>query len=207
VIVPASPGIFSATGLLSTDLKRDSTAALLRRVDELEPGEVEAVFARLEEQGRAELEREQLAPDDISFVRGLELRYVGQSYELTVPADDVAVAVAGFHAEHDRAYGFSAREEPVECVNLRLTAVGRIAKPQLPRLEAKGPAEPRSSRPVYFAERGGYLDCPVYDRYGLGAGAELPGPAVVEELDSTTIVHPGYRARVDDHGNLLIHAV
>ena len=207
VIVPTSPGIFSATGLLSTDLKRDYTAALLRRVDELEPGEAEAAFARLEEEGRRDLEREGVAAGEISFVRQVELRYVGQSYELTVAADDVAAAVAGFHDEHDRAYGFAAETEPVELVNLRLTAVGRIAKPQLPRLEERGAPVERGRRPVYFGEAGDYVDCPVYDRYALGSGAELDGPAIVEELDSTTVLHPGFGARVDQHGNLLVHAL
>jgi len=180
---------------------------VLRRVSDLEEGEIEDAFARLETAGRREIEREQIDADDLAFVRQLELRYVGQSYELAVPADDVAAAVSGFHAEHDRAYGFSADEEPVELVNLRLTAVGRIAKPQLPLIDAQGAPEPRTRRPVYFAESGDYVDCPVYDRYALGASAELMGPAVVEELDSTTVVHPGFRARVDDHGNLHLHAV
>jgi N-methylhydantoinase A len=142
----------------------------------------------------------------VSFVRQLEMRYVGQSYELTVPADDVAHAVGGFHAEHDRAYGFAAEDEPVEVVNARLTAIGRIPKPQLARLDARGDAQPRDTRPVYFAESGDYVDCPVYDRYALGAGATLDGPAVLEELDSTTVVHPGYHAGVDEYGNLFLHA-
>jgi N-methylhydantoinase A len=207
VLVPTAPGIFSATGLLSTDLKRDYTAALLQRADELEASEAEAAFAELEAEGRRELEREGVAAKDVSFLRQVELRYVGQSYELTVPADDVAAAVAGFHAEHDRAYGFAAEEEPVELVNLRLTAIGRIAKPALPRLEAGDEPEPRARRQVYFAESDGYVDCPVYDRYALGAGAILDGPAIVEEFDSTTVVHPGWQATVDDHGNLILFAV
>ena len=207
VLVPTSPGIFSATGLLATDLKRDYTAAILRRVDQLAPAEVDAEFTRLEDEGRGELEREGLSGRDVSFVRQLELRYVGQSYELTVPAEDVDAALAGFHAEHDRAYGFAAEEEPVEVVNLRLTAVGRIAKPELRRIGEATATEPRERRDVYFAETGGYVACPVYDRYGLGAGAALAGPAVVEELDSTTVVHPGFGARVDDYGNLVLRAV
>jgi N-methylhydantoinase A len=206
VLVPTAPGIFSAAGLLSTDLKRDYTASLLRRADELRPGEAERLFAALEEEGRRALEREGVRAEDVSFVRHAELRYVGQSYELTVPADDVASAVAGFHGEHDRAYGFSAAEEPVELVNLRLTAVGRIAKPQLRRVEPLGAARERGRRAVYFAESDGHVDCAVYDRYSLGAGAELAGPAIVEELDSTIVVHPGFAARVDEHGNVLIHA-
>jgi N-methylhydantoinase A len=89
-------------------------------------------------------------------------------------------------------------------VNLRLTTVGRIAKPALVRVDAGGAAEPRETREVYFAEAGGYVESPVYDRYTFGAGTVVAGPAVVEELDSTTIVHPGWRAEVDAYGNLLV---
>jgi N-methylhydantoinase A len=202
VLIPPSPGIFSATGLLTTDLKRDAAQTVVQRLDTLDPAEVESVFAALEAAGTEEMRREGVADDAIEFERRLDLRYVGQSYELTVPAGgDLAER---FHAEHDRVYGFSAESEPIECVSLRLTTVGRIAKPP-PRAVARGGApEPRSRREVYFAEAGGYVDCPIHDRYALGAGAQLAGPAVVEEFDSTTVVHPGYRLRVDDHGNLFI---
>jgi N-methylhydantoinase A len=96
-------------------------------------------------------------------------------------------------------------DEPVECVNLRLTALGVIPKPQLRRLVPGGSdaqAARKSARPVFFAEAGGYVSCPVYDRYHLGDGCVLEGPAIVEELDSTTTIHPGYRATVDPFGNL-----
>ncbi len=124
---------------------------------------------------------------------------MGQSYELTVPLpdalfgpDQLAPVRAAFHAAHERAYGFSAPDEPVELVTLRLTAVGAIAKPRT------------ATSAVYFAERGDYVDCPIYDRYRLGAGAVLAGPAIVEEFDSTSVIHPGYQARVDRYGNLLL---
>jgi N-methylhydantoinase A len=202
VLIPPSPGIFSATGLLTTDLKRDAAQTVVQRLDTLDPAEVESVFAALEAAGAEEMRREGVADDAIEFERRLDLRYVGQSYELTVPAGgDLAER---FHAEHDRVYGFSAESEPIECVSLRLTTVGRIAKPPPRALARFGPPEPRSRREVYFAEAGGYVDCPIHDRYALGAGAQLAGPAVVEEFDSTTVVHPGYRLRVDDHGNLFI---
>jgi N-methylhydantoinase A len=202
VLIPRSPGIFSATGLLTTDLKRDASRTLIRRLEELEPAEVEAVFAELERAGAEELAREGAPPEAVEFVRQFELRYVGQSYELTVAAGDDLLA--RFHAAHDRTYGFSAPQEPVECVSLRLTSVGRIAKPPLRRLEPGGAAEPKARREVYFAEAEGYVDCPVYDRYRLPAGAAIAGPAVVEELDSTTVVHPGFAVRVDDVGNLIL---
>jgi N-methylhydantoinase A len=202
LLIPRSPGIFSATGLLTTDLKLDTAVTVMRRVDELDADEVEASFAELEEAGRGELEREGLAADAMSFVRKIDLRYVGQSFELTIPAGDDLLG--RFHAEHDRTYGFAAREEPVEVVSLRLTSVGTIAKPPPRPLESGGRAEPKERRQVYFAESDGYVDCPIYDRYALPAGASFSGPAVVEEFDSTTVVHPGFTVTVDDAGNLLI---
>ena len=96
----------------------------------------------------------------------------------------------------------------MEAVNLRLAAVGDIAKPALRRLQpGDDPQTARKSvRQVYFAEEGSYVDCPIFDRYKLGAGCRVDGPAIVEEMDSTTLVHPGYGARVDPFGNLLIQA-
>jgi N-methylhydantoinase A len=202
VLVPPSPGIFSATGLLTTDLKRDAAQTVMQRLETLDHAEVESVFARLEAEGRAEMEAEGVAAGAIEFQRRLDLRYVGQSYELTVAAGgDLA---ARFHAEHDRVYGFSAASEPIECVSLRLTTVGLIAKPPPRTLAKSAVAEAKERRQVYFAEAGGYVDCPIYDRYRLGAGVSLAGPAVVEEFDSTTVVHPGYGLRADGNGNLWI---
>jgi N-methylhydantoinase A len=202
VLIPPSPGIFSATGLLTTDLKRDAAQTVMQRLDAVDEAETEAVFARLEADGAEEMRREGVPDAAIEFVRLLDLRYVGQSYELTVPAGgDLAPR---FHAEHDRVYGFSAESEPIECVSLRLTTIGRIAKPPPFELAPGDAPEPKARRDVYFAEAGGYVDCPIYDRAALGAGARTAGPAVVEQFDSTTIVHPGYRLLVDEHGNLII---
>jgi N-methylhydantoinase A len=202
VLVPPSPGIFSATGLLATDLVHDVSVTMLRRLDELDAAEVETAYGKLESAGAAALEREGVPRDRIAFERRLDLRYVGQSYELMVPAGgDLR---ARFHAEHDRAYGFSAEAEPVECVALRLTAIGRIAKPPARTLEPGPVPAPKATRPVYFAESGGYCPCPVYDRSTLPAGVQLAGPVVVEEPDSTTLVHPGYRVTVDGRANLTI---
>lgn len=202
LLIPRSPGIFSATGLLTTDLKRDTATTIMRRLDDLDRIEVEAVFAGLEVEGRAELAGEGLADEAIEFVRQIDLRYVGQSYELTVPAGDRLLE--RFHAEHDRTYGFNAPEEPVEVVSLRLTSIGRIAKPPARPLEAGDCPAPKERRPVYFAEAGDYVDCPIYDRYALPAGARFDGPAIVEEFDSTTVVHPHFAVTVDDVGNLII---
>jgi N-methylhydantoinase A len=202
LLVPRSPGIFSATGLLTTDVKRDAAVTIMRRLDELDPAEAEAVFADLERAGGEELAVEGLPPDRIEFERQVDVRYVGQSYELTIPAG--AELIERFHAEHDRVYGFAAPQERIEVVSLRLTSVGRIDRPAPPPLDRGAAPGPKGLRPVYYAEAGGFVDCPVYDRYTLPAGAELAGPAVVEEFDSATVVHPGFVLRVDDTGNLII---
>lgn len=214
IVVPMSPGTSCAMGLLVTDLKHDYSVTQIRRVDLLDPQEVEAAYQRMEEQGRETLRQEAMTADDMTFARNVEIRYVGQSYELTVPLPphrlepvDIAHILEQFHREHDRAYGYSAPGEPVEFVNLRVTAVGRIAKPKLREIKRAEPganALAKSNRRVYFAEAGGYVACPIFDRYTLGAGASLLGPAVVEEIDSTTLIHPGYRADVDRFGNLIL---
>ena len=212
LLVPTSPGVFSATGLLGTDLKRDASVTLLRRLDELDPREVEDTLAALEATGAAELEREGMPRDRVAFVRRLDMRYVGQSYELTIPLDDgpfdrvqADELLDRFHAEHDRTYGFSAPSEPAECVSVRVTTVGRIERIALLELgRTSGETLPKERRPVHFAEAGGFVDCPIYDRYALRAGARLDGPAVVEELDSTVVVHPGYTVDVDPYGNLIM---
>src|SRR5581483_10294726 len=113
------------------------------------------------------------------------------SYELTIPApspferESTVPLLRRFHAEHDRAYGFAAEEEPVECVSTRLTTIGRIAKPPLRSLPSGETPGPKAQRDVYFAEAGGFVDCGIYDRYALPAGTHIAGPAIVEEFDST----------------------
>ena len=202
LLVPPSPGIFSATGLLTTDLKRDAATTVMRRADEVSAAELDVVFEELERDGAEELAAEGLPRDRVEFVRALDMRYVGQSYELAVPAGDELIE--RFHAHHERVYGFAAPTEPVEIVSVRLTSVGRIAKPPARTLARGAAPEAKETRPVYFAEADGFVDCPIYGRESLPAGATLSGPVVVEELDSTTVVHPGYRVRADENANLIV---
>jgi N-methylhydantoinase A len=213
-IMPMSPGIFSAMGLLVTDLKHDYSNTLLQRADSLDFSRLEELYGGMEAQGRDALLREGVGLAEVSFLRQVDMRYVGQSYELPIPLADarmepeqLAQLLGRFHQEHERAYGFNAPEEPIEVVALRLTAVGNIAKPRLREVPPGGddivPAR-RTIRPVYFAESDGFVDCAIYDRYRLGAGQAVPGPAVIEEMDSTTVVHPGFQVEVDTFGNLLL---
>lgn len=213
VLVPMSPGTTSAMGLLVTDLKHDYATTVIQRTDRLDAEMVNRLYHEMEAQGRKALLAEGMGHARIGFERQVDMRYVGQSYELSIPLDDRRVedALEGmlqrFHDEHERAYGFAAPGEPVELVALRLTAVGSIAKPRLRELAQRSGdvgATPRAVRQVYFAEAGGFVDCPSYDRYRLAAGGRVEGPAIVEEMDSTTVIHPGFRAEVDRYGNLLI---
>ena len=190
VLVPMSPGTTSAMGLLVTDIKHDYSATLIQRTDALDPGQVDRLYRGMEERGRKALLAEGMGHAGIGFERHVDMRYVGQSYELSIPLDNggadgaLQSMLRKFHAEHERAYGFAAPEEPVEFVTLRLTAVGSIAKPKLRELSGSGggaAAARRSVRQVYFAEAGGFVDCPSYDRYRLPAGGAVEGPAIVEE--------------------------
>jgi len=207
-VIPPSPGTFSALGLLVADLEHEYTASLNERAERLDPGRVEELYREMEARGRAALEREGVALQDMAFVRQADLRYAGQSYELSVEfATGPGQLAADFHGAHAQAYGFSAPAEPVECAALRLKAIGRIPRPSLRRAGPGRGAGEKERRPVYFAEAGGYADCPIWDRGDLGEGDRVQGPAVVEEMDSTTVIHPGCQAAVDGFGNLLLRAI
>jgi N-methylhydantoinase A len=148
------------------------------------------------------------------LTRWLDLRYEGQNYELLVPVPEeawrersVTALVREFRRVHEETYGFAAEDEPIQVVNARLEARGLPESLELPRLKS-GAADATgaivSRRGVDFAEDGGRLDCPVYDRARLGAGQRLAGPAVVEQFDSTTLLHPGQEALVDEVGFLVV---
>ena len=115
-----------------------------------------------------------------------------------------------FHDAHETAYGFRAQDEPVELVNLRLTTIGKIARPKMLKLDSTGSdaaAASKGNRAVYFAENSsdkGVVATPVYDRSKLPAGAVFSGPAIIEEPDCTTVIHPEWAVTVDEFGNLVI---
>ncbi|MBB5789385.1 hydantoinase/oxoprolinase family protein [Jiangella mangrovi] len=212
VLVPPNPGNLSAYGLLTVDVRNDYVRTAVARHAVLDPDAVGKTFDDLRAEASAALEREGFAAGERRFLRTADLRYFGQAYEVRVDVPDGPVTTAladavadAFHAAHRRLYGYDfahdARQE-VEWVNLRVTGVGPIARPAVPTVPAGSGALPRTTRRVDFGE--GWADTPVYDRAALGAGDAVAGPAVVEEFGSTVPVHPGFRAVVDGHGNLLI---
>jgi N-methylhydantoinase A len=212
VIVPVVPGLLSALGLLACDIRHEYYRTHLVLAEGDLESHVAAVFDEMEREARAALQDERVSPDRQLFVRSVDMRYVGQEYYLTIPcgvghfsSDHVRSLVSAFHQEHARAYGHSAPGEPVEIVNLRLTAVGLIPRPALkPRQGPVASAEPVATRPVYFEDARRFVETPVYRRDSLAPGTLIAGPAVIEELDSTVLLLPGDRAIVDEHGNLVM---
>jgi N-methylhydantoinase A len=136
------------------------------------------------------------------------MRYHGQAYEVNVPAPaglDLAGLVGRFHIEHRRSYGQADEREPVELVNFRVTGIGVVAKAHLaPRPGGSERPVPKGERAAYFGQETGWRRCPVFERDALGAGAELAGPALVEEPGATIVLYPGHRAVADPLGNLLV---
>ena len=214
VLVPMGPGVTTALGLLVSDIRHDYSKSYLRPTRELDLGQVNRMFTEMEDQGRGVLVAEGVEPGKMRFIRYLDIRYIGQSYELKIEAPekeltpaDISGIEAAFLREHERAYGYAARSEPTEVVSLRVAAIGSIKRPRMRQVQSgkhDSSAARKGQREIYFAESGGMQTCFVYDRAKLQSGNQIEGPAVVEEVDSTTVVHPGYRATVDVHGNLLI---
>ena len=215
VIVPPSPGIASAIGMLATDIRHEFVATRRLRLDTVTPGALEALFADFVTEGETRLTRDRVPVANRRTLRSADLRYHGQSFELsiTVPpgtltSADVDRLRAEFHAAHERAYGYAAPDDPVELVNVRLAAVGVTPKPRRAPLPAGGrdaAGAIKGRREVWFAETAGWQETAVLDRAKLRRGNVIAGPAIVEEHDASTLVHPGWNATVDEHGNLVLH--
>ena len=215
VLVPPDPGNVSAFGLLTVDVRNDYVQTHVTLAERLDAAEVAATYDGLTGRARAALLREGFAEEQHGFVRTADLRYFGQAFEVRVPVPDgafdaaVAATVADrFHAEHRALYGYDFAadgSQQVEWVNLRVSGVGPIQRPEIRRHEETG-AEPTptGTRPVCFDADVGYVDAAVLWRPDLPPGATVAGPAILEEYGSTVPVHPGFTVRVDELRNLIV---
>jgi N-methylhydantoinase A len=206
VIVPWSPGTFSAWGMLQTDIRHDVVRSFYRPLAELEGSAVGDVFVELQGEAADLLASEAIGAADQYFARSADMRYVGQEYTVNVPIGgrvDLAKVEESFHDAHRVRYGHSTPGAPVEFVNLRLAGFGRIAGEAAPfRASAEELDSVAGTRRATFD--GASLDTAVHNRDRLRPGAELTGPVVIEEQSSTTVVPPGHSMKVDELGNLLI---
>ncbi|MGE0864601.1 MAG: hydantoinase/oxoprolinase family protein, partial [Vicinamibacterales bacterium] len=203
VIVPRYAGVLSAFGTLVADVSKDYSLTVLRAGDEASLAQLEELMQPLVAQAESDLEREgfTLGPGTAYVTKELDVRYLGQSYEITVPCAE------GFREEfdrqHARRYGYANAARPTEIVNLRVTGTGVTRKPELPRSEVSGPIEATPSR-IGAARFGGKtVDTGFYRWEDLAAGAIGHGPAIVAGAQATAVVPPGFSFRIDEFGNLL----
>jgi N-methylhydantoinase A len=228
LLIPRFPGAFSALGLTLADVKREYVQSLpagtilnhrdteTRRIHGEKPEEKESLslhpipytlhpFAALEARAEEEMRVEGYEPGTWQGARMLDLRYVGQSFDLRVPiyGEDVASALAAFHAAHQARYGHADPREPVEAVGVRLIAVGPVERPRLvPELPAVS-GQPIGETNVHFEE--GAQRTALYRREDLAADQRIPGPALILQTDATTLLAPDWHARTDASGNLRLH--
>ena len=207
VIVPPHPGVTSAMGCLLVDIQHDLLTTYLVDTAKADPQAIEAEFRLLEAEAHARLTKEGVADKDIILKRTIDMRYSGQWRSLAVPVgtpfSSVPEAVDAFGAAHEREYNYRRAGAGIEIFRLNLTAVGLTPKAELARhVAGTARPEPQAWRRVGFDEES--LETPIYWRDDLSSGAELPGPAVVQQLDSTTLVPPGAAVTVDPWLNLII---
>ena len=211
VVVPLYPGVYSAMGLVMSDVKHDYIRSRLTALSNVTEAQVNTVFAQLETQARADLAQEHFADAQTHIEHALDMRYAGQGYEITLPCaaplapGDLLKLRAAFDEEHRKMFGHTAPNEPVEIVSYRLRGIGRVPPVELPEFERTGaPLSEalREMRPARFD--GKTVECPVYQRERLDVGATFQGPAIIDQLDCTTVVPPGQSVRIDTYRNMII---
>src|SRR5580704_4610307 len=210
-LVPTNPGNLSAFGLLAVDWRTDHILTKVTHEDAINTDTVASIYAGLESAAAATLERDGIEHARIRLAREADIRYVGQSMEVRVPAPSGAIDAAfaartidAFHAAHLKSFGYNyVGKQKVEIVNFCVSGFGVIDRPSVPKLGDVGGAKPApGTRPIYFD--GNFCQTPLYQSATLPAGSRLDGPAVVEEFGSTTVVFPGQLLHVDPHGILIV---
>ena len=219
VIVPPNPGVTSAYGLLLTDVRVDLVHTDVQREDRLDADRIAAELRDLEHRVRLRLEEEGLRTRGTQLRQFVDMRYAGQAYEIRIPLPDAADATTAagvrervvhaietFHDSHEDLYGYAyAGKELVEVVNVGVTGLGLIERPNVPEAQP-GSGDSASActgrTQVYFPQGRGRIDCPTYDRAALRAGNLVRGPAIIQQYDSTTVVEPDWEAVVDGWGTL-----
>jgi N-methylhydantoinase A len=212
VIVPFAPGVLSAFGLLVSDIEHDHSASFRRPAAGLPIAELAEAFDRLDRAGRARMRQEKIAEERIGLRRYAEMRYVGQSYELEIPITEplderlIESLIAAFHEHHERVYRQRNPAAAVEFVNLRTVHFATVPKVRLepPKPGPSWDKAQHGTRSVYLGDLDRYADLPVYRRDLLPIGVPQPGPFIVEQLDSTTVVLPGETATVEPNGNIIM---
>ena len=213
VLVPPAPGVSSALGLLTADFRHDYVRTLLWNTAEHSLAALKEQLSLLKGQILSQMGFEGIAPDTVTCSPHLDMRYQGQGYSLdihftleeTLSWDSLRRLESRFHEKHQAVYGYGDAHHPVEIVNVRMAGVGKLSRPRFPVLPA-GAADPtvalKELRRVYL--QGSWQDVKIYDRSLLTAGSRIPGPAVIEQVDSTTFFYAEQDAEIDTLGNIMI---
>ncbi|MEM6912630.1 MAG: hydantoinase/oxoprolinase family protein [Pseudomonadota bacterium] len=211
VVIPAHSSVFSAWGMLMSDVRRDYIRTQPGPLDQDRAPLVFETFDAMEEEAREAFINEGMSADDISIERQLALRYQGQEHSVTIPVasgmarrEDIDIVLEDFRRSYEKQYTYRL-DNDVEVVNFKVTAFAAVDRPKPAKIDPSSDTSiaRRGTRLVDF-DSAGLIETPIYNRDLLGAGAEFHGPAVIEEAGSTTVVFPGQEVSVDDYGNLHI---
>lgn len=213
VIVPVASSVFSAWGMLMTDLRHDYIQTYIRRINELDPAELNNEWNSIEAQALNQYQEEGVSEEKVLFTRFADIRYLGQEHTVKVPVpngkwskETLSEVVKRFGDLHEQHYTFKLEGTPAEIVNLHLTAFGKVLKPQMKKISSISSdiqEAYKETRPVYFEEEG-WVETKVYYRSLFGKGMQISGPAIVEEQSASTVIYPGQSLTVDEYGNLII---
>jgi N-methylhydantoinase A len=213
VVVPPTPGVTSALGILQVDLRHDILRSVLTQTQALDPVALARVFAELQDEAFHILEQESIPEDRRQIDLSLDVRYYGQTPYMNIALDEVPATpeavqriVEQYADAYESEFGYRLDEEiaSFEFVNARAAAIGVTDSADVVRPAPGGGAGPRETRPVYFDEGADFVDTPIYDRDALGVDATLEGPAIIEQMDTTVLIPPGARAVVDADLNVVI---
>ncbi len=214
LMIPKHPGIMCALGLLQADLRTNISLTRMAPLSAASLPAIDDSFAQLHERAEEWFEQEKIPVEDRRLSLAMDMRYGGQGYELTIDRPDgltgeelLAAMKDGFERAHMQLYGYIATEEPIQIITLRIEAIGNVPKAEVssyPAATTDVKAAIIGERTVYLPELGGFTGCPLYDRTLLGPGHVVAGPAVVEQMDSTTLILPDQSAVVDSQLNLII---
>ncbi len=216
ILIPKHPGIECASGILVADMRSDFTRTKILLPEPKDLNEINSILKKLENQAKNWLSAEGLLPEQQIFTASVDMRYQGQNFELTIPLpknqlseNDLTVMIESFYEAHERNYGYFNSTEPTQLITYRVEALGERPKINLsPRqiTASNSQVQVRDSRQVYFGQDlGGWITCDIYWRDDLSPGNKISGPAMIEQMDTTTIILPGHSAEIDEYLNLIIN--
>lgn len=214
IVVPIAASVFSAWGMLMTDLREDAIQTFNIRMDDIDYDAISKEWNRMEEEALNEYAEKGVLKEDVVFVRNLDMRYSGQEHTIKVQIDNLDInkdniheVINEFHIEHEKAYSFRIDDNLTEIVNLHLTSFGKVEKSKIQYMESKPYSLEESikeKRTVIFEEVG-KVDVNVYDREKLSPGMKIEGPAIIEEASASTVAYPEMAVLIDEYGNIIIN--